>query len=194
MSSYNFYNSDRIDSDTTDMTQRTVQNTKFANYTLSNYFSENAGGSNVQFATQQPVMMFSGTALGNGVGANVDVDSYLMINTEQERALERLQLMERPFLTVPYLGRGSCDPTLESQLQQGEIVWDKKSVSTVMDKSFLGYTMHPQDDNMKERCQDSKYTVQEAALDGWVRGGAASREMSQDPSVSKAHRPSDGYY
>ena len=40
-------------------------------------------------------------------------------------------------MTVPYLGRGSCDPTIESQLLQGETVRGKKSVSTVMELSLI---------------------------------------------------------
>jgi hypothetical protein len=97
---------------------------------------------------------------------------------EQERPLEKLMLTPRPFVTVPYLGRGSCDPVLESQLQQGELVSDKKSVSTVMEKSFSGYTMYPTDSVMEERVKNPEFVVQEAALDGWVRGGQATRHFN----------------
>jgi hypothetical protein len=97
------------------------------------------------------------------------------LKTEQQRPLDKLQLTPRPFLTIPYLGKGSCDPVLESQLLQGELVSDKKSVSTIMEQSFGQYVMYPTDSQMEERVNNPAYTVQEAALDGWVRGGANTR-------------------
>lgn len=192
ISSFEFNNMARIGNDSTDQTQRTVTNTRFANYTLSNFFSETLSDSHVQFATQQPTLTFSGLVNGSGLnGSVVDTDSLLTIKTEQERPLEKLQLFERPFLTVPYLGRGSCDPTLESQLQQGELVSDKKSVSTIMEKSFTKYSLYPTDNQMEERVKNPANTVEEAALDGWVRGGMATREMAGNGDLRKNNRPSN---
>jgi hypothetical protein len=62
VNNYYFNNLGRIGEDSTDITQRTVSNTKFANYMLSNYVSDKLSNSHVNFATQQPTMMFSGTA------------------------------------------------------------------------------------------------------------------------------------
>lgn len=170
--SYTFNNMGRIGLDATDLTQRNMHNTRFSNYMLSEFFSDKTTDSQVKFATQQPTMMVSGTGIAGSV---IDVNSMLTLKTEQERPLEKLMLHPRPFLTVPYLGRGSCDPTLESQLQQGEIVSDKKSVSTIMEQSFSNYVMYPTDTNMEERVNNPAYTVEEAALSGWVRGGQSSR-------------------
>ena len=191
VSSYNFNNMARIGLDSTDRTQRTMQNTRFANYTLSSFFSQNLADDHVQFAIQQPTMSFSGHAYGSGLsGTAVDIDSMLTIKAENERPLERLQLFERPFLTVPYLGRGSCDPTLESQLQQGELVSDKKSVSTIMEKSFAKYALYPTDSKMEDRVKNTSNTIEESALSGWVRGGMSTREMSTDTSMKQNNRPS----
>ena len=195
VNNYLFNNMGRIGMDSTDNTQRTVANTKFANYMLSSYVNDTLSDSHVNFATQQPTVMFSGIAHGSGLSASVvDNDSTLMYRTTNERPLEKLQLMQRPFLTVPYLGRGSCDPSLESQLMQGEIVSDKKSVSTIMDKSFNQYSMYPLDNRMTERVKNTSYTVEESALDGWVRGGIASREMEFDPAFQNTNRPADRGY
>ena len=120
ISSYSFNNMARLGADSTDQTQRNVSNTRFANYTLSNYFSQTLSDDHVNFAIQQPTMSFTGLANGTGLsGSAVDIDSMLNLKKEDERPLEKIQLFERPFLTIPYLGRGSCDPSLESQLQQG---------------------------------------------------------------------------
>lgn len=191
MSDYHFFNLGRIGADAIDNTQRQVVNTRFTNYTLSNYFSDSASNSHVDFATSHPQLTFNAVNGGSGVGAaGVDVDSQLLINTEQSRSLEKLNLNTRPFITVPYLGRGSCDPTLESQLLQGELSTDKKSVSTIMSKSFMDYTMYPTDAKMEERVQNPAYTVEEAALDGWVRGGIRTRQMANDQHYSQQSRPS----
>ena len=102
-------------------------------------------------------------------------------------------MFQRPFATVPYLGRGSCDPAMESQLQHGEVVAGKKSVSTIMDKSFSQYQLYPTDAKMEERVNDASHTVEEAALDGWVRGGMASREMSNDELMKHNNRPNSSF-
>jgi hypothetical protein len=60
-----------------------------------------------------------------------------------------------------------------------------------MDKSFMGYTLYPVDDKMKEQVDNASHTVEEAALAGWVRGGAGTREMMTDPNFSKNQRPTD---
>lgn len=177
LSSYTFNNAGRIGADSTDLTQQNVANTQYANYNLTNHFSNKTSDSHVKFATQQPSMNFNGLANGNGIhNASVDNESLLHIKAEQQRPLEKLQLFSRPFATIPYLGRGSCDPAIESQLQQGENVTEKKSVSTVMEKSFAPYSLYPTDSKMENRVNDASNTVEEAALDGWVRGGVPTRE------------------
>ena len=194
-SSYMFNNMGRIGTDVTDQTQTNLFNSRSADYMLSNYFSQNKSDNHVNFATSQPTVNFDGVAHGAGINGDVvDFESLLTLKVAQDRQFEKLQLFERPFLTVPYLGRGSCDPTLESQLLQGEIVSDRKSVSTIMDKSFADYALYPTDSKMNERVQNPAYSVEEAALDGWVRGGKATREMSSDEDLKKNNRPSSSFF
>jgi hypothetical protein len=191
---YTFYNVDRIEDDSTCKTQQTVQNMGYANYTTSNFFREFPSTAQLDFATSQPIIMPNSTFGGSGVGMNVDTDSILHLKTEQERALGKLQLMQRPFATVPYLGRGSADPALERRLLEGQSVSDLKSTSTIMSQSFMGYTLYPTSTKMTDRVQDPKYIVEEAALDGWVRGGSSTREMSTDPNMKQNHRPTNSTY
>lgn len=174
---FKFNNLGGVRSDAVDQSERNLQNTRFSNYMLSNFAADSMNhGSVLEFASSQPSMLMNGSSKGNGLdGDIVDVDSLLTVSKEQARALEKLQLQQRPFLTVPYLGRGSCDPAVESKLQQGEFVHDKKSVSTIMEKSFQNYSSLILDSDMENRVADSQYIVQESALDGWVRGGANTR-------------------
>ena len=46
---------------------------------------------------------------------------------------------------------------------------------------------------MKERVTDPSHTVEEAALDGWIRGGASTREMSMNETMKQNNRPSGNY-
>ena len=61
LSNYTFNKFDRITNDVTDTTQHNLQNTKFANYSLSSYFSESITNDNIKFATQQPNVNITGT-------------------------------------------------------------------------------------------------------------------------------------
>ena len=188
LSNYTFNKFDRITNDVTDTTQHNLQNTKFANYSMSSYFAESITNDNIKFATQQPNINITGTVYGTGLNGDiVDYDSMLNIRNEQERPLEKLSLNQRMFLTIPYLGRGSCDTDAESQLLQGENITDKKSISTVMDQSFLKYTMKPVDNKMTKSV--SEFNTEETALDGWVRGGLMSRCLIEQDNLGKTHRP-----
>jgi hypothetical protein len=72
---------------------------------------------------------------------------------------------------------------------QGESSQDKKSVSSIMSKSFMDYTQYPMDSEMHNRVNDSRHTIQEMALEGWVRGGVQSRELAHDGAFAKQARP-----
>jgi hypothetical protein len=186
LSPYTFNNTARIGADSTDQSQRNGANTHYANYMLTDHFSSTLSDHHVQFAMQQPTMNFNGLANGNGIhNAAVDKESVLKLKPTEDRPFEKLQLFSRPFATVPYLGRGSCDPALESQLQQGEPVTEKKSVSTIMEKSFGAYSLYPTDSKMENQVKDASHTVEEAAMDGWVRGGMSTREM---PNGENSHK------
>lgn len=167
MSDFLFNNMDRIG---VDGTQRNLSNTRYAEYTTDSIYS--TGESHVQFATSAPTINFKGAAGAGMPGSSVDFDSLLMIKAEQQRAFEKLQLLQRPFATVPYLGRGAVDPVLESQLRNGEAASERKSASMNSETTSAEY---PIMDSVRDRVTNPTYSVEESALDGWVRGGQASR-------------------
>jgi hypothetical protein len=186
---YPFNQSARMGNDLTDKTQRTVQNSAYLDNVLAHFSSDKMSSSHVDFATQYPGVMVSGTNGGTGLGAlGVDTESSLLWRTASQRPLEKLQLFPRSFLTVPYLGRGSCDTNLESQLIQGENVRGKKSISTVMEQNFLPLDKYPLDSDKRARASEAKYSVEELALDGWVRGGKATRDF-EEQTFSKNSKP-----
>jgi len=175
LNGYVFNNMGSLKADITDQTQENIQNTKFGSYTVSNYFSDSSSDSQVKFALQQPGLFFSN---GGVSGSVIDVESTLFNKSENERSYEKLQLFERPFVTVPYLGRGGGDPTLEAQLQQGEIVRDLKSVATVSENSYIDYGSYPIRDDLRSKITNPANSVEELAMNGWIRGGASAREIS----------------
>jgi hypothetical protein len=180
-SDFIFNNLGRIGADSTDNTQRNISNTKYANYVLNDIINTNTQETHVLLATKFPKVNFRGNGGGAGIpGSVIDYDSVLLVKPDQEREFERLQLFQRPFATVPYLGRGSSNPVLESHLQQGEQISDMKSSSTIMDKSFMNYSTTPLMPDVQNRVTNPTYSVEEAALNGWVRGGIPSREISND--------------
>ncbi len=177
-----FNNTDRIGLDDTDNSQRNLSNSRFAEYAIENHFSRNASTSHVKFATSAPTVNFRGS-VGSGLpGDIIDKDSELIIKSEQQRAFEKLQLNQRPYVTVPYLGRGPNNAAIESQLQQGQQVTERKSNSTVMESQFIDYQNYPLTKKVSERVNNPAYSIEEAALDGWVRGGLPSREIYNDNS------------
>jgi len=189
VSDYQLNQSGRMGNDLTDKTQRTLQNSAYLDTVLTNFSSDKMSTSHVDFATQYPGVMVSGTNGGTGLGAmGVDTESSLLWKTSSQRPLEKLQLFPRAFLTVPYLGRGSCDTMLESQLIQGENVRGKKSVTTVMEQNFLPLDKYPLDSDKRARANEAKYSVEELALDGWVRGGKATRDF-EEKTFSKKSKP-----
>jgi hypothetical protein len=176
---YTFNNMGRTDNDSTDKTQQNLSNTRYANYTT--FSLGGSTDSHMKFAMQQPGFIPNGLTFGSGLnGSVVDAESILKLKTKEERPYDKLQLLQRPYATVPFLGRGFSNPVLESQLQQGEIIRGRPSVSTVTEQSFLNYSMHPTDDLMVQRVKDSSFTIEESANKDWVRGGADTRITTDD--------------
>ena len=135
---YTFDNLTRLGDDVCYNTERTKQNTSFGSYTTTNYFAQNCGLQKpIEFATQQPAVFVNGGYGNSGAGGcNIDSDSNLKIGTVQTRPKARISLFERPFATVPFLGRGPSRPVEESRLQQGDYVTNKKSCNTVTELEF----------------------------------------------------------
>jgi hypothetical protein len=172
---YTFNNMASLKADAPDQTQQNVQNTRFGNYSVANYFSGYSTTSPVKFASEIP-----GFVVKNGynhAGSSViDIESQIFNKIGSERGNEKVQLFARPFATVPYLGRGGGDPTLESQLQQGQNIRDLKSVATVSEKPYIDYQNYPIRDDLRSQITNPAYSVEEVAMNGWTRGGASARE------------------
>ena len=178
---YTFYNLTGINDDVVGLSESDVQNQHFGSYTTKNYFENNCGMKKpIRFATQQPNVFYNGGPGTVGAnGCNVESDSNLRIGTIQTNPKCRISLQERPFKSVPFLGRGKSDALQESKLQQGTYFADKKSCRQVTEKSFrtTDVDLVP---TLKATIQNPNNLVEGVANKGWIRGGLPSRDMSRD--------------
>jgi len=179
--SYTFDQTSRIGNDECCISQTDIQNVASCNYTTQNYFASDCSMKNpIELATSQPGVMYNGGYNTGAGGCNIDDSSRLQIGTIQTHPKSNINLFHRPFATVPYLGRGSVNPIMESQIQQGEQIVNKRSVNTLSEKSYIKYYQTPLLPAVQERLNNSSNKIESDASDGWIRGGTPSRELTRD--------------
>ena len=181
ISNFTFDNISRIGSDNCNIDQNSIQNTQAANYLLQNYFASDCSMKNpISLATTQPGIMYNGGYNVGAGGCNIDDSSRLQIGTIQTHPRCRIDLFQRPFATVPYLGRGAVNPIMESQMQQGESLTNKRSVNNLSEKSYIKYSQTPLLQSVKDKINNPANCVEGVASEGWIRGGVPSREFTRD--------------
>ena len=181
VSDFTFNIMGRIGNDECSQDINSIQNSQSCSYLLQNYFTSDCNMSKAkQLATTQPGINYSGSMGSDMCGSNIDDSSRLLIGGIQTAPKARIDLFQRPFATVPYLGRGAVDPILEAQIQQGEAVTNKRSVTRLTEKSHLRYRTTPLIPEMQQTVQNPDNIIEANASDGWIRGGLPSRELTRD--------------
>jgi len=186
VSDYTFYNNTRIGDDSCDLSQRNIQNAGAANYLLTNFRPACPMGDAVSFATSQPNVNFTGSHQVGIGGCNIDDNSKLHI-ADLSKDKCRISLYQRPFATVPYLGRGQSNPVLEAQLQQGELANNRKTINPSSEVSYMNYSCTPMLPSLKASISNPANLVEGAAAEGWIRGGVPTRELTRDQDYEKTH-------
>ena len=180
LSDYMFNTMSRMGNDVSDKSQKTIQNVKHGNYQLHNYHAAdtemNAG---ISFALKQPNVNYSGTHQTSLNGSNIDVNSQLLIDKNMLHTKGKVSLQERQYLSIPYLGKGKVDSTIEHGLFLGERESSRKSVLTTAEKSFIPLNNTPMIPEVSQNIQNPKNLVEGVASKGWIRGGLPSREFSK---------------
>ena len=169
----------RIGNDSTAFTQRNHMNTTHATYTTFNPFNNTCNGA-VDFATNQPNVFFkSPSNLGPG-GCNVDESSILNKSILTNPHI-KISLHERPYKTVPYLGKGNVDVGVENKILWGDSLREKKSNIKLNDCSSLDdYPLMNAEDMI-----DPRKHIESMADRNWVRGGVPSREIYKNKEYNK---------
>ena len=180
-SGYTFDNMSRLGLDQCCIDQDTIQDVAACNYMTQNYFANDCSMKKpINLAVSQPGIMYNGGYQVGAGGCNINESSNLQIGTIQTHPRCRIDLFHRPFATVPYLGRGAVDPILEAQIQQGEAVTNKRSVTRLTEKSHLRYRTTPLIPEMQQTVQNPDNIIESNASQGWIRGGLPSRELTRD--------------
>ena len=188
VSTYTFDQMSRIGLDDCCISQNNLQNVASCNYTLQNYYASDCSMKKpIDLATTQPGIMYNGGHNSAAGGCNINESSNLLIGTVQTHPKCKISLYQRPFATVPYLGRGSVDPIVESQMQQGESVINKKSINGMSEKTHLKLSQTPLLSSVKDRVTNPMNSVESAVDPGWIRGGLPSRELTRDIDFATKH-------
>jgi len=186
VSSYTFDNMSRIGNDECAISQTDIQNVLSCNYMTQNFFATDCSMKNpIELATSQPGVMYNGGYNTGAGGCNIDESSKLLIGSIQTHPKSQIDLFHRPFATVPFLGRGSVNPVMESQIQQGEQITNKRSINTLSENSYIKYHQTPLLPAIKDKFNNSATKIENDASQGWIRGGVPSRELTRDIEYSK---------
>lgn len=184
-----FDNTTRIGNDNCGLDQRNIMNLNAGNYMLTNYRStESTMKKPLELATSQPNVFIGGGYHVAPGGSNIDANSEILFGEFPPRPKCKISLLQRPFATVPYLGRGESNPLLESYLLQGETANNKKSYNTLMEQSYMPYKNYPLIPELNASVNNPANLVEEVADDGWIRGGMPSREYARDKDYSFKHQ------
>ena len=187
VSSFTFNNMARIGNDNCDVSQKNIQNVAQANWTLDNIMSDSCTMQNgINFALSEPGINFTGSHQTGIGGCQIDTNSNLLID-KLIRPACKISLLERPFATVPYLGRGNGNPELESQLQQGDQVINRQSVNHLAEKSSIDHRYTPMIPELASSITNPANCIEGAAAEGWIRGGLPSRDLTKDQDYFTQH-------
>lgn len=185
VSDYTFNNLSNIKDDSCTLSQDSIQNLKHGNYMLTNFYGHDCTMKNTSnVATSQPSVFYHGGHQTGYGGCNIDANSDLFLSLPTKPAC-KISLQPRQFLTVPFLGRGNSNVVLESQIQQGDMVSDKKSICTTSEISHLDYRNYPLLPSLQATVTNPSNLVEDAAADGWVRGGVPSRDLVRDTQYQR---------
>ena len=166
----------RIGADEAEHGQQALQNEAASAYMLTMTPPQTSEPSPMMFALSQPFMNFTGTHQVAPGGANVDKSSEILFR-ETARDQGKTCLWQRPFATVPYLGRGKSDADVESDLRAGyqDTVVSRPSVAQLSETSYENYSRTPMLPSLQATVTNPANLVEGVADKRWIRGGLPSR-------------------
>ena len=176
---FTFDSLSRLGDDNVSIDQRNIQNMHNANHRLENFYPACPMNKAMDFALSQPNVFYKGGKEGGIKGCEIEANNDLKF-THISRPACKLNLVTRPFVTVPYLGKGLGDPDLESKLFQGENAVNKKSVNLTMEQNFSEHHNYPLIDSINDTISNPSYLIEDEAMEGWVRGGMSAREYARN--------------
>ena len=174
-----FDNISRIGSDTCDVTNKSIQNTKTSNYVLENYNVYSPATGALNLAMSQPNIFLNGSPRGGINGNSIDDNSVLQIS-QISKTKERVVNQERLFSTVPYLGKGPNNVDVETQMINGDLNNKRKSQDPNSEVSHINYSFYPLLPSIEATVNNPANLVEGVAAAGWIRGGVPSRILNRE--------------
>ena len=178
---YTFDSMSRIGNDTPGIDQRNIQNVNNTNYILENYYPSCPMSEAQNFALNQPNVFYNGSHEGGIKGCEIETNNNLKF-THISRPACKINLVQRPFLTVPYLGKGMGNIDDEFSLKSGQNILNKKTVNNTMEHSFSEHHNYPLINSIKESVTNPTYLIENDVMNGWQRGGMSAREFARNQS------------
>ena len=169
-----FNNLSRIGTDDYNLTQENVMNRSHLGYSTKN-FSELNDNKAINLASSHPTMNLKGGFQVSPNGENIDKNGEL-IKSKLTNLNFKINLQERTFKTVPYLGKGNVDVGLENDLRKGDTLKEKKSSVKINETCQVSLHKFPIQKKVQGKLDD-KHIIEESAAQGWIRGGLPSREI-----------------
>lgn len=90
------------------------------------------------------------------------------------------QLFTRPFLTIPYLGKGELNVDSESNLKSGDNSRTTKTCNNLSGLDMTQYHMIPLVKNIKDNIQKPIHYIPELNDPCWSRGGLDTNQIKLD--------------
>jgi len=162
----------KCDEDAT--TVDTIQSLSPAEHILKDY-NTSYSNSYMNIATNCPTVNFD-----NGFGLNPNnIDDELRVGKLGVHKGDTNQLFTRPFLTIPYMGKGKHFVDSESDLMNQESTLQKKPCNSLAG-AFLNNQFTPLVPNLKDTIQNPNNIIQENSRQDWVRGGIDTTQIRKD--------------
>lgn len=177
----NLYERTKLGYDCCYIDQQTKQSIGPGSYMVSNHNSCQCSIPEVvETATNLPQVYFH-NGYNTPSGCVIDESSILRVGKTRKYPKCPNQLFTRPYLTVPYMGKGPGNPYLETQLLPGEDTSQKRACNTLAEVTINNMFM-PMVDHLHQNVQNPEHIIPEDALSGWTRGGNPSRLLVRDVS------------
>ena len=173
---FKFDNLSRIGNDESVYTQDNIMNNSVSKYMTFNPFENKCLGG-ADFAMKQSNVFVNKSTYGVGpLGCNINESTVLSKGILTNDNV-KLTLRERPYLSVPYLGRGNAEVSKENKLRMGDTFKDKKSVVQMNEQCFNNLSKYPMNDGMKNKINGNKSK--------WETSGVDTRNMYKTDEYTK---------
>jgi hypothetical protein len=151
----------------------TIQAMGSGNYVLKDY--TNIFNKSEEIATSQPYVNFSD---GHGISKDI-IDKEKKVGKINNFRGDANQLYPRPYLTIPYTGKGNYDVDKHSEIRSYNISADDRACNSLSGVSIeQQYT--PLVPNLKDNIQNPINIIQEDSVPDWYRGGIDTTQIRKD--------------